>query len=97
MDKFRQFLTELSASDMSGFSFPDNNLSKYLCIFTKLCGLILLRSALGMLMGKFHQFLTELFVGDGYHNYGVLFHVFIPTLSLPSPTNSSYRYILFTH
>ena len=29
LGKFCQFLTELSAHDMSMFSFPDDNLSKY--------------------------------------------------------------------
>ena len=36
MGKYRQFLTELSAGDMSVFSFPDDNVSKYQWIFTKL-------------------------------------------------------------
>ena len=36
MGKFRQFLTVLSARDMPIFSFPDDNLSKHQCIFTKL-------------------------------------------------------------
>ena len=36
MDKFHQFLTEISAQDMSAFSFPDDNLSKYQWIFAKL-------------------------------------------------------------
>ena len=36
MDEFRQFLTELSACDTFVFSFPDDNLSKYQWIFTKL-------------------------------------------------------------
>ena len=36
MGKFYQFLTELSARDTSVFSFPDDNLSKYQWIFTKL-------------------------------------------------------------
>ena len=36
MGKFRQFLTELSARDTPIFSFPDDNLSKYQWIFTKL-------------------------------------------------------------
>ena len=34
--KIRQFLTELSARDTSVFSFPDDNLSKYTWIFTKI-------------------------------------------------------------
>ena len=34
--KFRQFLTELSAGDMSEFSFLDDNFSKYQWIFTTL-------------------------------------------------------------
>ena len=36
MPKFRQVLIELSACIMSIFSFPDHNLSKCQCIFTKL-------------------------------------------------------------
>ena len=36
MGKFRQFLTELSAQDMPIFLFPDDNLNKHKCIFTKL-------------------------------------------------------------
>ena len=36
MGKFRQFLTELSARDMSVFSFLDDTFSKCQCIFTKL-------------------------------------------------------------
>ena len=36
MSKFNQCLTELSARDASGFSFPGDNLSKYQWIFTKL-------------------------------------------------------------
>ena len=36
MDKFCQFLTELSARDTSIFSFPEDNLSRCQWIFTKL-------------------------------------------------------------
>ena len=36
MSKFRQCIMELSARDMSMFSFPDDNLSKPQWIFTKL-------------------------------------------------------------
>ena len=36
MGKFCQFLTELSTCNMSVFSFPDDNFSKYQSIFTKL-------------------------------------------------------------
>ena len=36
MDIFNQFLTELSARDMSLFSFPAYNLTRYQWIFTKL-------------------------------------------------------------
>ena len=36
MGKFIQILTELTARDMPMFSFPDDNLSKYKWIFTKL-------------------------------------------------------------
>ena len=43
------------------FSFPDDNLSKRQWIFTKL---ILWRSGLGLLMGKFRQIFMELFALD---------------------------------
>ena len=48
------------------FSFPDDNLSKHQWIFTKLgiCALILSRSGLGLLIGKFRQFFTELTARD---------------------------------
>ena len=60
MGKFIR-LTELSSHDTSVFSFPDNNFSKYQWIFFNLvCALILWRSALGLLIGKLGQFLTEL-------------------------------------
>ena len=35
MGKYRQFLTELSACDISAFLCPHDNLSKYQWIFTK--------------------------------------------------------------
>ena len=40
---------------MPVLSFPDDNL---------VCALILWRSGFGLLMGKFHQFLTELSAQD---------------------------------
>ena len=46
-----------------GFLFPDDNLSKCQWIF-KVCALILQRSGLGLLMGKFCQILTELSTRD---------------------------------
>ena len=36
MGNFRQFLTDLSARDMSVYAFLDNNFSTYQWIFTKL-------------------------------------------------------------
>ena len=36
MGKFRQIFKELPAQDTPIFSFPDNNLSKYIGILTKL-------------------------------------------------------------
>ena len=36
MGKFGQYLTELSARDISIFSFLDDNFSKYQWIFTKI-------------------------------------------------------------
>ena len=56
MGKFRQFLTELSDRDMSIFSFPDNNLSKYHWIFTKLSLCIDIVEILLIQMAKFYQF-----------------------------------------
>ena len=44
-------------------SFPDDNLSKHQWIFL-VCTLILWRSGLGLLMGKFRQILTELSARD---------------------------------
>ena len=124
--KFCQFLTKLSARNMSVFSFPDDNFNKYQWIFTNLvrpliflescfgfangqilsifyrvnclwhippyfhlrtswvnlngfspnliCALILWRSGLWLLMGKFRQFLTEI---CPWHNNGgmLLFRV----------------------
>ena len=48
------------------FWFPHDNLSKHQWIFTKLgmCIDKLWRSGLGLLMGKFRQFLTELSARD---------------------------------
>ena len=46
------------------FSFPDDNLSKHQWIPNLVCALILWRSGLGLLMGKFRQFLTELSARD---------------------------------
>ena len=48
------------------FCFPDDNLSKYQWIFTKLgmCIDIVETSGLGLLMGKFHQFLTAVSARD---------------------------------
>ena len=47
------------------FSFPDDNLSKHLWFSPNLvCALILWRSGLGLLMGKFHQSFTELSARD---------------------------------
>ena len=47
------------------FLFPDDNFSKHQWILTKFgSALILWRSGLGLLMGKFRQFLTELSAQD---------------------------------
>ena len=47
------------------FSFPDDNLSKHQWILPNLvCALILWKSGLGLLMGKFRQILTELSARD---------------------------------
>ena len=55
----KKFLTELSAHNMSIFSFLDNNLSKNQWICTKLGVCIdIVEIWFWMLMGKFLQFLT---------------------------------------
>ena len=79
IDKFRQILTELSGRDTPIFSFPDDNLSKCQGIFIKFstCIVILRRSGLELLMGKYSQFLTELSAHDtklvGYYRFKFLF------------------------
>ena len=60
------------------FSFPDDNLRNISGISPNLvCALILWRSGLGLLMGKFCQFFTELSVHDtvmaGHYNLTFLF------------------------
>ena len=67
----------LYARDTSGFSFPDNNFSKYQWVFTKLAMCIdIVEVCLGMLIAKFHQFLTV--ICPGYESGKVLsFHIFI--------------------
>ena len=62
------------------FLFADNNLSKCQWIFTKLgCAVIFWKSGFGSLMGKFHQFLTELSAFNtimaGYYHFTFLFHL----------------------
>ena len=60
-ENFLTFLTESSARDTTLFSFLIENFSKSHEFSPKLvCALILWRSALGLLMGKFRLFLTEL-------------------------------------
>ena len=64
------------------FSFPDDNLSKHQWIFTKLDMCIdMWRSGLGLLMGKFCQFFTELSVRDttvvGYYSLTFLFPILL--------------------
>ena len=66
MGKFLQILTKLSAGDTHIFSFPDDNLSKNSNGFLPnlVCALILWRSTLVLLMGKFRQILTQLSARD---------------------------------
>ena len=55
MGKFHQFLTELSACNTSIFSFPGNirvNINPFSS--NLVCALILWRSGLELLMGKFY-------------------------------------------
>ena len=62
MGKFRQFLTELSAHNMSIFSFLNDNFSKYQWIFTRLgIWIDIVEIWFGIADGKFNQFLTGLF------------------------------------
>ena len=59
MSKFRQLLTELSASNTSGFSYPDDNFSKYQWIFTKLGVYIdIAETWFGIADGQISSFLT---------------------------------------
>ena len=58
---FRQILTEVFTRDMPIFLILEDNLSKCRGIRPNLVhALILRRSGLGLLIGKFRQFLTEL-------------------------------------
>ena len=60
MGKFRQ-----SVRDISVFLFPDNNLCNVNGFSSNfICALIWWRSALGLLMGIFVDFLTELSARD---------------------------------
>ena len=74
MGTFRSFLTELSAHNTFIFNFQDNNLNKSEWIFTNFDECIdMWRSALGLLIGKFRQFLTVICPHD---NGGILsFHL----------------------
>ena len=55
----------LSVHPSIHFSFPDDNLSKHSGFSPNLvCALILWRSGLGLLMGKFRQIFTELSAPD---------------------------------
>ena len=55
------FLTESSACHLSGFSFSDDNLSKYQWIFTRFAMCIdIVKICYRNVMGKFCPFLTEL-------------------------------------
>ena len=59
MGKFHQFLTKLSARDMSLFSFLDDNFSKYQSIFTKLGMCIdIMETCFGIANGQISLFLT---------------------------------------
>ena len=69
MGKYCQILTELSARDTPIFSFLDNNLCKCQGILTNLVhALILRRSDLGLLMGKFLSVFDRLICQ--WHDYG---------------------------
>ena len=61
MGKFRQILTELSARDMPILSFPDDNLSKYQGILTKLGSCIDMKE---IWFGIAHQCLTKFSARD---------------------------------
>ena len=58
-------------------SFLDDNLSRHGCLPNLVCALILWRSGLGLLMGKFRQTLTEFSARNaimaGYCRLTVLF------------------------
>ena len=76
MVEFCLLLTGLSAHNTSVFYFQDSNLSKSQYL---MCALVLYRSAVGLLIGKFGQFLTELSAHDtiimaGYYSF--MFYLF---------------------
>ena len=64
-------------SDTVIFSFRNNNLNPSGFSTNLICALILMRSGLGLLMGKFRQCLTELSARDkimvGYYPFTFLF------------------------
>ena len=71
---------ELSARDLSLFSFLDDNLSNVNGFSPNLvCAMIVWRSGLGLLMAKFYQFLTVLTAGylivAGYYRFTFLFGI----------------------
>ena len=79
--KFHKFLTELSASDTSGFSFPDNNFnsfSKYQWILIKLAMCI---GIVEICFGNSNGQISSIFYSvmyPGYEGGSVLsFYIFI--------------------
>ena len=61
-EKISSFYDELSVRDTSIFSFPDDNLSKWIFIKNLVCALILWRSASRLLMGNFSARDTSIFL-----------------------------------
>ena len=79
MGKFRQFLTELSAGNTSGFSLPDDSIVTYQWIFTKLAMCIdIIEVCSGNANGQISLILIELsaldmIVVEYYHSMFLFF------------------------
>ena len=71
MDKFHHILTELSAQDTHIFSFPDDNLSKYQWILTKLGTCIDIKEVwFGIASGQISSIFDRI-ICQQYNNGGV--------------------------
>ena len=80
MRKFCQFLTDLSVRDTSIFSFPDDNLSKYQWIFTKLAIYMcidIVEICFGIANGQISSFFDRITCPRYDSSWVLSFHIFI--------------------